>query len=188
MIRSVYKQLIAEGYLGRIDSLFNTKHWKGTGFDLSFYEYDILFKKYVGLFGMDNVYFLAYENMKSDIYTFLKDMCNCLSIFYSEIEPELCKRIVNKGMSNSGLSIIRFLNHFRKSELNPNPLFTINKLYSLLRKILGRFPSAREILSDETIQHIRSYYLESNSRLIEMVDTDLSLYMERFNCSGGHTS
>ena len=186
MIRSVYKQLISEGYTGDITSFLHTKSWDTASFDLSFYEYDLLIKKYQNLFGTKNVYTVCYEKMVYDIGRFLSDICQFINIPNFQISDELLKKMINK---KSGLSKVlkftRFLNYFTKTELNPFPLiplFTINN-YKLRSRIIywsGKFLKQNDILDIEIIDEIKKCYKKSNLKLKEIDNFDLGCFFENY--------
>ena len=63
MIESEYRQLVGEGYPGRISSLWSDDQWKTPHFALGHYEYDTLVREYQRRFGADNVAVFTYEGI-----------------------------------------------------------------------------------------------------------------------------
>jgi len=175
MIVSVYKQLVAEGYLGTFSDLLNSNYWKGTAFSMDMYEYDLLICKYHNLFSPDRVLVLVYEDIKDDPKGFVDKISSFLGV--SDFRPHNLGRVDNKAWKNSAIRLTRFLNHFQKTELNPFPLIKINPfIIRALRKLLMPLFIGEEIITDEEIAHIKSYYHESNDVLRKYLERDLPDY------------
>lgn len=176
MISSIYKQLIAEGLPGRLDDLLHAQHWKGVGFDVGFYEYDLMVEKYHSVFGVEHCRIIPYEFMCSDLTGYLKCLCEFFRI--AEMMQPKTEDIVNKSLPSRGLDAFRRLNYFRRSELNPFPMFTLNnQLYTSLTRVLGfvygALPGRRSFLNDQQQAWIKEYYRASNSRLNTMLGFDV---------------
>jgi hypothetical protein len=168
IIPSVYKQLIQEGYPGSLHDLLTSSHWSTAGFDLSFYEYDLLTAKYHALFGHDRNCILPYELMRSDLEAFCKRICDFLEI--PETHGPFSTMIKNRSLPNRGLAILRLLNRFHRSELNPFPVVSLNtRVYKFLKRGLRRLfmylPKKGSVFSEEQHAWITNYYKESNKRL-----------------------
>lgn len=169
MILSVYRQLVSEGLAASFDDLLNVKHWKGVGFDLGFYEYDFLIDKYWSLFGKEHVCALPYEQMRNDKEAFLGTLCKFIGVRNIEIKDT---RIVNRSLGDCAIRGARFFNHFRRSELNPNPLIAVNAhfLHQIIRGmdvVTRRFGCSSNLLSEENIRNFAKLYEGSNSRLMQ---------------------
>lgn len=175
MIESVYRQLVREGYPGNIESLFRSSNWKGVGFDLNYFEYDWLIRKYKTLFGMEHLCVLPYEMMSADLNGFIGEICQFLSVPPEPIRPEMATCRVNGSLSVAGSALLRSLNHFRKSELNPFPTVTLfetpGKQMSPFKNVMVRslmhLSPQRTFISGKMEQQLRTYYQTSNRRLIE---------------------
>ncbi len=175
MICSVYKQLIAEGFPGKLETLLFKNHWKTVGFDMSFYEYDLLLAKYQTLFGEDNVSVLPYEYLLKDKKLFLQKMCNYFGVSSKAlITPN--KSIVNKSLPNVGLSCFRYMNYLRATEIYPLPLLNLNILYPAVLKILeivmAKIDRPRVLLSNKKVQEIQEHYRKANARFKELTGID----------------
>src|SRR5580765_3007094 len=72
MIESEYRQLVGEGYPGRISSLWSSDGWKTPQFDLGQYEYDTLVREYQQQFGAANVAVFSYEGVLAERAAFLR--------------------------------------------------------------------------------------------------------------------
>lgn len=173
MLNSVYKQLVGEGYLGKVVDLFSEKPWKSTGFHLKFYEYDNLISKYQRLFRPQNVLVLPYELMVENLTEFLSSICEFFGIDY--VAPTDSEERVNPSLPNRGITFIRFLNHFRRSELNPYPLVPLPELLmKAMKKIMVKnfsvLPDKRSIFSIEQREKIQSKFKKSNERMLSLVE------------------
>jgi hypothetical protein len=186
MIASVYKLLIEEGYTGKIESLFSGRHWKTVGFDMDMYRYDILIEKYQSLFGRKNVCVFSYEEMRNSMKRVLEDICEFFEVAYVPLPEKMYAKKVNESLPNGGLAILRFLNHFRKTELNPFPVFSIRAglyanegLHGKVAGLIKRVSPKAELLNDVLKSQIREYYRESNKRLPGIIGRDLTEYMTK---------
>jgi hypothetical protein len=176
VINSVYKQMIYEGYPGNLENFLFSRSWKGTSFTLECYEYDLLIDKYRSLFGEENVLAITYEEMKINFENFLRIICNFLNIEYINLGDQ--EKRVNRSLSKRGLSIIRFLNYFRKSELNNTPLFIIDRrVQKFTARILGLIPDKKNILSDAIRKQLIEYYHPSNEKLKKNIVGDMAKYL-----------
>lgn len=180
MLNSVYKQLLKEGYTGSIETLFRNNSWKTVSFDLAMYEYDTVIANYIRIFGKENVCVLPYEKMKTNLPEFLADICRFFEIPDFHLSPTTLRKKVNKSYGGYGISVIRLLNSFRSTELNPFPLFLLHhKIFRLAKLCFNRFPHKDLILSTDYKNKIKFYYHDSNLRLLDMIDTDLSPFFCR---------
>ena len=176
IIPSVYKQMVYEGYTGNIESFLFSNNWKGVSFSLEYYEYDILLSKYHSLFCADNVLAITYEEMKNNPENFLRLICKFLKIDFLYIED--ADKPINISLSNSGLVVMRFLNYFRKSELNRTPILVIdNRFRKLSEKFFKLLPTKETIINDNLFQKIVQYYKPSNAKLKKCVVGDASKYL-----------
>jgi hypothetical protein len=177
IISSIYNQLVKAGFPGRLEKMFGVRDWDFPipGFNLAFYEYDLLLKRYQTLFGRDRICILPYELMSSNLEEFLKRICEFLEV------PEISvpsNRILNFGLPNRGLSLFRIMNYFRLSEFNQFPIISINKqvfqfIRNILWKLLRGLPDSNGPLNDTLRAWIIDYYRESNTRLQKIVDWNI---------------
>ena len=175
VIWSFYKQMVREGLPCSFARLFTVRHWDTPGFDLSFYEYDVLLRKYQGMFGQERVCVLPYELMCIDIQKFLHLLCAFFGI--PDIPVPVTEK-ANRGLANRGLALFRIINHFYSSEFNPYPLFSFNKqmlqyVRRVMEKIFHSIPDTGMPLQDKQGSCISDYYQESNSRLQSLVSWKL---------------
>lgn len=176
MISSVYKQMVSEGYPGRFSDMLHHTSWKTVGFDPAYFEYDILISKYHSLFGKKNVLVLPYELMRSDSKEFIRQLCDFLGV--AAMQPPKTKRTINRSLTAFSLNMVRRMNYFRRSELNPYPVFNIpNGMRVLLMKLFvvvsQMLPAThQDIMSKKQKQWIVDYYKDSNMRLNKLVAID----------------
>lgn len=174
IIFSVYKQLIQEGYLGTFEDLINSKQWKSVAFSLEMYKYELLIARYFELFSKKNVLILAYEDLLKNKIEYIKRISNFLNIIY--FESSNFNHITNKGIREDEIATTLFLNHFRKTELNPFPLFQLSsKAIERLRKITTVFPHKKTIINDHK-EFIKQYYAPSNASLRKLLEMKLDGY------------
>jgi len=138
IIESIYKQMVKEGYPGKIESLFYDQ-WKGFSFDLNAYDYLKFYNYSLNLFGKENIFFFAYERFKLDNESLLLNLSQFL-------ETDLLKSsnksmgVENKAFKNSYYRVRRILNYFTFGELNKTPIVVLPKsLQNLIIKFFRPF-------------------------------------------------
>lgn len=177
IIRSIYKQMVREGYPGRLEEMLFSDSWKAPGFELSYLEYDLLISKYFSLFGEQKVLTLPYELIRENKEKLTDKLCGFLGT--SASIPSKKEKLINRSLPAGSLSLIRWLNHFRRSELNPYPVFSIpDRLLRVLKKIIVKvthnYDSRSNFMSDAQRTWLTTYYKESNERLKNLVGISLS--------------
>jgi Sulfotransferase family len=181
MIRSVYKQVVGEGYPGRFEDMLLNQRWKTAGFDLSYFEYDLLIEKYVKLFGQKNLLVLPYDLLLDDKAELTRRICGFFGI--SQLDAPNQEKLVNKSLPDKCLGLVRRLNYFKRSELNPFPLFHIpaRARRAVIEQSINLIPesdSDSSYMTSEQIAWLEEYFEESNARLKELVGI-------RFVCRSG---
>ena len=174
MIRSMYIQLIKEGYVGRVADILNNQRWKSTAFSLDFLEYDVLISKYIDLFSAEHVLVLVYEDLAQDPNAYNTAVSEFLNIEPLE-NHDLSKE--NRSPQNHRIRAKRLMNHYRVSELHPFPLIKLPKaMMKRLAKWLSVFYSKEDVLSAQEIEFIQNHYRNSNQRLKDILHRKLSAY------------
>lgn len=173
MIRSVYKQMVVEGYPGSIEQMLNKKSWKMAGFNRAFYEYDALIKVYVALFGPSKVLVLPYKLLRKDSDQFIHQMCNFLEI--GVVPPPETSEVVNRSLPASCIGLFRRLNRFRKTEINPYPPLILPRrlIDALVTFHVAVRKTEKDLLSSALCSELRQYYRPSNNRLRSLTGIDL---------------
>jgi hypothetical protein len=173
----MYQQLVKEGYRGSSKELLHGKQWKGVSFALDYLEYDLLIQKYIDLFSKKNVLVLVYEDLEKIPKDYMHSISSFLRIETFSTKPS--NTHVNKGTAESQTGAIRLTNHFRKTELNPFPIFAFpDGVTKMLAKALSPLFSLNRspLLNDDQISFIRKNYFESNQRLMQILGRDLPDY------------
>jgi hypothetical protein len=170
MIESEYRQLVGEGYRGRISSLWSTDAWKRVQFDLGHYEYDTLVREYQQLFGAENVAVFCYESVVADRNAFLDRLAAFVGVEPFDLGDDIGERDVHPGLPNRGIGLLRRLNHFRRTELNPFPIFSIGKWWRRpIVAVARRLPRRRHLLPASTRAELAERYREPNERLVALL-------------------
>jgi len=169
MIESEYRQLVLEGCPSRIERLIDeTSSWVDVGFDLGHYEYDRLADEYVRAFGDDRVAVFAFESIREHPQVFLDRLATFLELEpWPPVPQGVLRSRVNPGLPGRLVGLRRFLNHFQRSPLNPDPLLALRPFWrSPLSALASRLPARRRpLLDDATRQRLRDRYREPNRRL-----------------------
>lgn len=180
MVESVYKQLVGEGYPGRISDLFDDHRWKSVRFDLGNYEYDWLTCRYQERFGLERVRVLTYEELTADRDAFLARICDFLRI--PMVALPRADDVIHRSFPNRGIGVARALNHVRRSELNPFPPFHIGSWWRTgLAAMMRRLPERATLLTAAQEAALRDRFRDSNLRLVERAGGDFRLFLERMD-------
>ena len=170
MIESEYRQLVGEGYRGRVDSLWTSDPWKAPHFDLGQYEYDTLVHEYQQQFGAENVGVFAYEGVVADRDRFLERLAVFLGVAPFELGSDVVGRAVHPGLPNRGLGILRAMNQFRRSELNRFPILNLGSRWrGPIVAVARRLPRRRHVIPAAKRAELAERYRASNDRLAALV-------------------
>jgi hypothetical protein len=173
MIESEYRQLVGEGYRGRLASLWATDAWKRVQFDLGHYEYDTLVREYQRLFGAEQVAVFTYEGFLADRTRFLDRLAAFWCVEPAAVATDLAERDVHPGLPNRGIAALRLLNHFRRTELNPFPTVNIGVWWrGPIVAVSRRLPRKRHLLSAAQRANLVERYREPNERLAKLVPAE----------------
>jgi hypothetical protein len=179
MIESEYRQLVGEGYRGPISSLWSTDAWKRVQFDLGHYEYDTLVREYQQLFGGENVAVFSYEGVLAHRRAFLDRLAAFVGVEPFELGDDVGERDVHPGLPNRGIGLLRRLNHFRRTELNPFPIFNMGKWWrGPIVAVARLLPRRRHLLPAAKRAELAERYREPNERLVALLpDEDLRPFL-----------
>ena len=170
MIESEYRQLVGEGYPGRIASLWSDDQWKAPHFDLRHYEYDALVREYLRLFGPENVAVFTYEGIIAERSGFLDRLATFLGVGPFELGADQGGRSVHPGLPNRGLALLRAMNHLRRTELNRFPVVDLGSWWrGPIVAISRALPRRRHLIPTAKRAELASRYRESNERLARLV-------------------
>ena len=181
MIESEYRQLVGEGYRGRVSSLWATDAWKRVQFDVGHYEYDTLVLEYQRLFGPDNVAVFTYEGVLADRNRFLERLAKFFGVEPFNLGTDIAERDVHPGLPNRGLGLLRALNHLRRTELNPFPTIDLGVWWrGPIVAVARRLPRRRHIVPAAKRAELAERYREPNLRLAALLpDEDLGPFVTR---------
>lgn len=166
-IRSEYKQIVSMGWPG---SLARTLHplpqIKTVGVDLAYWEYDRLLSRYVELFGRQNIMVIDYGRFTRDQGTVLGELATFLNIDPWSMEQSQLTQRLNVSTLDREVRVRQYLNHFRRTELNPYPPFVFpRRIAEAFTRSFSRL-RIRHPLFDETFdQWVEERYRNSNKRL-----------------------
>lgn len=170
MIESEYRQLVGEGYPGRISSLWSSDRWKATAFDLGHYEYDGLVREYQDRFGAEQVAVFTYEGIVADRSRFLDRLADFLGVTAFALAADGNAGEVHPGLPNRGLGIVRALNHLRRSELNRFPIVDLGTRWrGPVVAVTRRLPRRRHLIPAAKRAELAARYRDSNDRLAKLV-------------------
>jgi hypothetical protein len=185
MIESEYRQLVGEGYPGRISSLWSADPWKTVHFDLGHYEYDTLVREYQQQFGAENVAVFSYEGLVADRRGFLDRLAAFFGVAPFELGDDVGARSIHPGLPNRGLGILRTLNHVRRSELNRFPIFDIGVRWrGPIAAVSRRLPRRRHLIPAAKRAELAERYRDANDRLVALVpDEDFAPFLTALGAS-----
>lgn len=147
-------------------------------------NYYPLIKEYYDLFGKDNVLVIPYELFSSSPGLFLDRLGRLLGINL-EIELEAFSERINKKENLYLMYHLRYLNVFRKSSSVNNYSFLKNKFSKIIVDSLIRagylLPASwdekiKEYLYTEIAEIVGNRYIDSNKKVSQIIDVDLSEY------------
>ena len=181
MIPSLYRTMVNEGYTGSIEELLVDKSWKTVGANPAFFEYDLLAREYLSLFGKEQCLLLCYEHMRQDPNDFLKRICRFLEIKTQIPDRQFIQQTVNAGFPKHRLGLFRCLNAYRRTEFNPHlPVSVPNALFQNLVKVYRRVKQPKTFITEDQMNTIRSMYADSNLRLKALLDDTMAGYVASY--------
>jgi hypothetical protein len=170
IIESEYRQLVGEGYTGKISSLWSSDPWKAVGADLGHYEYDTLVREYQHEFGAGNVAVFSYEGIVADRAGFLDRLAAFLEVAPFDLDAGAGDRTVHPGLPNRGLAMLRVLNHFRRSELNRFPIVDLGVRWrGPIVAVARRLPRRPHLIPSAKRAELAERFREPNDRLAKLV-------------------
>ena len=168
------EQYLSSRYDGRIP-FFSPDHIR----------YIPLILEYYNLFGKDKVLVLPYEMFSNDPVIFLKRLNQFLNLDI-QFEQSMFEQIYNKKSFHFSNYSLRVLNLFRQSSSVNNYSSWSNKYFQKaadgLVKVLGALTSSRleahfkHALQTEIATWVADRYLQSNKKLSQLIEIDLSQY------------
>jgi hypothetical protein len=185
MIESEYRQLVGEGYPGRIASLWSSDAWKTAQFDLGQYEYDTLVREYQQQFGAPNIAVFSYEGVVANRSGFLDRLAAFLGIEPFELGADVGARAVHPGLPNRGIGMLRALNQVRRTELNRFPIVDLGSGWrGPIVAVARKLPRRRHLIPAATRVELAERYREPNERLVALApDEDFAPFLAALRAS-----
>ena len=150
--KSVYKQMIVEGYAGTANEFLSGNNWKTCGPKQQYFLQDKTIRTYEGIFGAENVLTLGFENFVSNKKEFINDIEQFLNI-KTKFNDNLHEEVINRTFSNKRLKALRLLNVFRKTEINRFPAINLGDFLTIkASRIISILFSNSPIIKDKTVQ------------------------------------
>lgn len=119
MLRSLYIQMLKEGFIGSFNDFVNTSSWKRPFFRQDYLEYHHLINCYIELFGKENVLVKLYEDLSGSPKDWLIELCKFMGLKY--VRPDNLDRKTNQSPTDAVIALLR-KNYTRKSVYNLHPL------------------------------------------------------------------
>jgi hypothetical protein len=172
MIESEYLQLLQEGSLRRLDRLLASSPTLSSMpvFDLRQYEYDRLADHYVQLLGRTSHRLFEFDALRADPRGFLDALAAYLGIApWPALGDDSLRRRFNPTVPRRLLESRRFLNHFERRPLNPDPVLAVPPVWrGPLWWLAAHWPGrARPVIDAGRAAELRDRYRASNARLAE---------------------
>lgn len=138
-------------------------------------------KRYFDVFPKENIKVLFFEDVKKDNKAFLKELYDFLGV--QEFYPELTNKKVNVGLQPKSQGLVNFIGK-SKMFIHSNglqfllPLLQKTGLLGLVKSMKKKNMTERqvekEVLSDETKQKLKQYFLKDIESLEQLLGKDLS--------------
>lgn len=151
-IKSIYKQMIREGYCGNAKQFLFGNNWKTAIVSKDYFKQTQIVEKYKTLFGKEQVLILDFDEFRDDKGSYISKIEAFLNI-QSKLERSFQNtEIANKSFSNRRIRALRSLNKFRRSEINPFPVFSLHRKGIIaLSKLFGPLYSNKPLIKQESI-------------------------------------
>jgi hypothetical protein len=166
-IRSTYVQLVSAGWTGKVaETLATPAGHRRPGFDLAYWEYERALDAYSSRFGADRLLVADYGRFASEPHAVLHEVSSFLDIDDWQLPRQLIDKKLRLSSPDRVTRMRRFLNQFRRTELNPYPLFELPPLLrkSLLR-LSQRLPSGPPLFDEKFDRWVDSRFAASDQRL-----------------------
>lgn len=185
VLPSIYMQYVSRGGTMTPRQFFDEESSPGyPHFSAKTFEYDRLVSHYQRLFGSERVFILPQEALKSDMYNALGALADFSGnrLFSGLIEG--ADRVRMASYPEYSAAILRRINHFQASVLNPNPVVAIGETPGGLYRGLGyilKQPAIRSAfgnhrpISRYVRKNFSGRFSESNARLSSLTGNTLDL-------------
>lgn len=169
IVKSIYNQLLREGYPGTFTDLVRSQQWKCTSFCLAYLEFDLLVEAYANRFGKQNVCVLRFEDFRDSKLAFLEQLASFIGVNNMSAD----EGVVNPSGESRNTHALRIVNKFRYSEIYPHPLISLSpRMRGHLQAVLSWLPSRAEEYPEDDLAFVADHYRDSNRRLNDLVNAD----------------
>jgi hypothetical protein len=172
MLRSIHGQYVNEGGTRSLGDFLSGQPIEGSRLSLQHLEYDRLVRRYVELFGRDQVRVMPYEYLRARPVPFLHELCEFLG---ATLRGRVSATRHNRSLSPPSLRLLRSWNRcFRVSRFNQEPLVRALPGGRRMRNLLQRRvdPIVRNVIGRglpredaATLADIAAGFSGSNRRL-----------------------
>lgn len=169
MLRSIYIQMLKEGFIGGFNDFVSSSSWKRPFFRQDYLEYHHLVNCYIELFGKENVLVKLYEDLSESPQDWLIELCKFMGLEY--IRPDNLDKKTNQSSANAVTELLH-KNYTRKSEYNLHPLPS-NTDDSYIKSLVAnfqRFEYNTSVLVEAGLR-LDAFCL-SNSLLFDLLDRE----------------
>lgn len=187
ILLSTYMQYLSRGGKMTPEGFFTRKPDPGYyAFDFSHFEFDRLVKLYQELFRAENVYVLTQESLKFNADRTCRGIAEfCGNKVFTGLSESDKKKVVNSYPEHAS-PVLRRINHFRRSTLNPHPVINLSDRngrdflyrttgYFSQRSVVAKSLQKYRPVSAYIEEHCSNLYASSNSRLTKLVSQRLDL-------------
>jgi hypothetical protein len=159
-ITSAYKQMVHEGYCGRFEDFLSENQWKLCGPSKVYFLQHEIVEIYKNRFGEESVLTLNFDEFKNDKKSYLAKIQEFLNLEITIVNEESFSNIINSTYSNKRIKALKFLNRFRRTEINPFPLIDLNSKYvNGLSKLFSIFYSSDTLIDKAMLDR----YIQTNN-------------------------
>ncbi len=174
-ILSLYKMHVARGLNFKLSEILDLKSSFHSIKPEKIYGpmlyYDLLISELYDYWGKDRVSVLLFEDFVNSKEMFFSELCTFLDVPF--FMPSIKKRMNPSSKLNPMFKLKLYLNKIFSSNLNPNMILPYMPMGVL--KFGNKFPGALpENVYREEIKAIKKFYKESNKKLSQMLNRDLS--------------
>lgn len=171
-INSLYRQYIQQGGVLKFKDFLKSKELQVPIFNPDFCDYYPILKQFQNVFGNENVFIFTNEEMRNNKQATFKKLEKFIG---HQVDDSISNRNRNLSLTNAGINLLRFSNHFTYNSFKPNNLIsnrlTYWKVRTFQRKVtepMFRLFSGKQNYFDkypELKKQYKDYYKSNNIKL-----------------------
>ena len=175
ILPSVYMQYLLRGGTQSVEAFFTGKQDIGYfGFDPLHFAYDRLIGRYMELFGAENVLVVTQEALRDDMQEVSRTIARFSGNTAFDRLSDTDTRVQSPSYPEYAIPLLRRINHFQHSTLNPRPVVSFGRtpygLYKIAgfltkRPLVGRMMKTHRPATHFVRKTFSGYYDDSNARL-----------------------